>query len=204
MADNLTTAAGTVGTDDISGVHYQRVKVAGGADGTAIDMVGTAERGLYVDPRLSQLRVKVTPTISTSAYASGDCIGGLMTITGAARVNGGSGVLNAFTVLDKTQAQRSPMDLMFFDESVTAAGDNAAVAFTDADMDKCIAILSLPFYNNAFPGTPLNSHASSYGIGLPFVCGAASTSIFCQAVARGTPTYTSTSDLTFAFTVLQD
>lgn len=41
MADNLAYTAGvgsTVATDDIGGVHFQRVKPAVGADGTAVDV----------------------------------------------------------------------------------------------------------------------------------------------------------------------
>jgi len=41
MADNLSYTAGVgsnVATDDIGGVHYQRVKPAVGADGTAVDV----------------------------------------------------------------------------------------------------------------------------------------------------------------------
>jgi hypothetical protein len=39
VADNTSAAAGpTVATDDIGGVHYQRVKLAAGADGTAVDV----------------------------------------------------------------------------------------------------------------------------------------------------------------------
>lgn len=41
MADNLAYTAGvgsTVATDDIGGVHFQRVKPAIGADGTAVDV----------------------------------------------------------------------------------------------------------------------------------------------------------------------
>ena len=41
MADNIAITAGSgtsVATDDVSGVHYQRVKVATGADGAATDI----------------------------------------------------------------------------------------------------------------------------------------------------------------------
>lgn len=42
MADNTTVAAGsTYATDDIGGVHYQRVKLTVGADGTAVDVSDT-------------------------------------------------------------------------------------------------------------------------------------------------------------------
>lgn len=45
MADNFSVTAGagtTVATDDIAGVHYQRVKAVLGADGAATDMLGGA------------------------------------------------------------------------------------------------------------------------------------------------------------------
>lgn len=45
MADNVSVTAGSgtsVATDEISGVHYPRVKPAIGADGTAVDVVGGA------------------------------------------------------------------------------------------------------------------------------------------------------------------
>lgn len=42
MADNLVqTGAGTIATDDIAGVHYQRVKATFGVDGTATDVSAT-------------------------------------------------------------------------------------------------------------------------------------------------------------------
>jgi hypothetical protein len=130
-------------------------------------------------------------------------LGGLQTITNAARVSGGSGIIQSITVLDKTQAQRAAMDLLFFDQSVTVAGDNAAVAMSDGDMANCIGVVSIGPYNTAWPGTPLNSISTLINVGLPFVC-SGSANLYAVAVVRGTPTYTSTSDLTFSYTILQD
>lgn len=45
MADNLAVTPGsgaTIAADDIAGVHYQRVKVAAGADGSATDVSAAA------------------------------------------------------------------------------------------------------------------------------------------------------------------
>lgn len=43
MVDNTTSAAGpTLATDDIGGVHYPRVKLAWGADGSAVDASAAA------------------------------------------------------------------------------------------------------------------------------------------------------------------
>lgn len=243
MADNVAITAGSgtsIATDDVSGAHYQRVKLAvgvadsaavighaedaghtdgdggiqaltvrkdsaaatSGSDGDYQPAITDATGRLWVRPAPVQVRIQVTPTIDTAAYATGDCLGGLMEFANAARVSGGSGLIQSITVLDKTQAQRAAIDLLFFDRSVTVAGNNAAVAMSDADMAYCLGILSIGPYNLAFPGTPLNSFSTLNNVGLPFVLNG--TSLYCQAVVRGTPTYTGASDLVFTLTLLQD
>jgi hypothetical protein len=161
------------------------------------------------------IRVQVTPTISNgAAYASGDCLGGLQTIASATSYSGGGGRIVGITVLDKTQAQRAAIDILFFSQSVTVAGDNSAYAGSDADHAYCVGGVSLVAANYfaAFPGTPLNSIATwpapsagttSVQTGLiPYVC--AATSLFAQAIVRGTPTYGSTSDLIFSYLIEPD
>lgn len=206
MADNVTLpGTGTVvAADDISSVWYQRVKLVDGTADSSAVIPGSAERGLTVDPRPLVARIQVTPTITNGAYTSGDCVGGLMTITGAARANGGTGTLLSLVVLDKTQAQRAPMDLLFFDSAVTSAGDNAPVAFSDGDMAHLLGIVPLPLYNAAWPGTPLNSVSAVHGIYMAYVLDGGTSDLYCQAVLRSGPTYTSTSDLIFSFTVQKD
>jgi hypothetical protein len=52
VADNVAITAGSgtsVATDDIGGVHHQRVKLSLGADGTAADAPGDGTNGLDVD-----------------------------------------------------------------------------------------------------------------------------------------------------------
>lgn len=52
MADNVAITAGagtTVATDDIAGVHHQRVKLSLGADGVAADAPGDGTDGLLVN-----------------------------------------------------------------------------------------------------------------------------------------------------------
>lgn len=204
MPDNVAITAGSgtsIATDDISGVHYQRVKPVHGADGVATDTSATDPLPIRPMPRV--VRLQVTPTISSgAAYASGDVVGGQMTFTNAARVSGGSGVIQSITVLDRSQAQRASIDLVFFDRSVTIAADNAAFATSDADMANCLGVVSIGPYNTAWPGTPLNSVSTLVNVGLPFVLNG--TDLFCAAVVRATPTYTSTGDLTFSLVILQD
>jgi hypothetical protein len=139
-----------------------------------------------------------------------------MSFSGAARFSGGGGRIVGLTVLDRTQAQRSAIDLFLFSASVTVASDNAVATFSDADMVNCLGQLDVTTndYNTAFAGTPANSiaavpryvSAAAAGrpgaLSIPFVC--AATTLFVAAVVRGTPTYTSTGDLTFGLHIEQD
>jgi hypothetical protein len=243
MADNVAITAGagtTIATDDVSGTHFQRVKLVSGvldatapighveddahnsgdagilalavrkdsaaalagSDGDYSGLIVDAVGRQWVRPAPVQVRIQVTPTIDTNAYASGDCVGGLMDFANAARVSGGSGIVQSILVLDKTQAQRAAMTLLFFDRSVTVAGNNNAIAMSDADMAYCLGIVPIGPYNTAWPGTPANSFSTLINVGLPFVLNG--TSLYVQAIVYATPTYTSSSDLVFMLGILQD
>lgn len=218
IADGIAITAGsgtTVWTDDTgANGHVQYVKLVDGTSASTEVIEGDSTLGLSVNKRGRTTRLQVTPTIDTNIYASGDCLGGLMSITGATSYSGGGGILRGVTVVDKTQAQRAAMDLIFFTQSVTVAGNNSPFATSDADMLYAVGAISLGSwsYLTAFAGTPLNSLAvwpspasaatSVQTGGIPYVC--AATTLFCQAVVRGTPTYTSSSDLVFSFTFTPD
>lgn len=149
-------------------------------------------------------RTQVTPVINTSAYTSGDELGDLQQITSAGRYTGAAGLLRAITVLDKTQAQRSAIDVLFFDRSISVAGNNSPFLPSDADMANCLGIVAIATgdYNTAWAGTPTNSIATKIlATPLPFVV--AATTLYALAVVRGTPTYTSASDLVFSYLIEQ-
>lgn len=221
MADNVSITAGSgtsIASDDIGGIQFQRIKLTVGPDGTntgdlagrtvtsSLVATGATDVAAYVDPRVQRQIFTITPTISTTpAYTAGDCLGGLQTISNAARFSGGGGVIRSVTVLDKTQAQRSAFDIFLFNGSITATTDNAAFAGSDADMAKCIGVISIltTDYNTAFAGTPLNSVAFKpdtktntlpQAMAIPYYC-SGSTTLYAQLVTRGTPTYTSTTDI---------
>lgn len=223
MADNvaITAGAGTsVATDDIGGVQFQRVKLALGPDGThTADLAGRVVTGsdgaLYVDPRRKTVRLQVTPTITAGAYTSGDSVGGQQTIANAVRAGALSGRIISVSILDKSQAARNAMDLVFFDRSVTVPADNAVFTVTDADMINCLGIIQITAssYNTAWAGTPANSIASlpntlvssTYNpstFPFPIVCN--STDLYMAIVIRGTAAYSSTSDLVISLTIEQD
>lgn len=223
MSDNVAVTAGSgtnIAADDISSVFYQRTKTTLGPDGTATadlagrDLGGSTGGAAFVDPRPNRQWFTVTPTIDTNVFASGDCLGGLNTISNAARVSGGGGVITSIKLLDKTQAQRAAMTLLFFNQSVPSAGNNSPAAFSDGDMANLVAMVEILTgdYNTAWPGTPLNSEAylpnSStrtfpLHMEIPYYC-SGGTSLYMQAVVRGTPTYTSSSDLVFQISAVLD
>lgn len=205
MADNVAITAGsgtTIATDEISSVHYQRVKLDVGAEGSAQLALGDSTGRLLVCPSSNVIRVQVTPTIGTAAHATGDYIGGLQEIANAARVSGGSGVIQAITVFDKNPSLRAAMDIFFFDRSVTTGADNEVWDVSDADMVYCLGGISIGPYNVAFPATILNAISTLVNINLPYVL--SGTSLYAQAIVRGTPTYVADGDLIFSYTLYRD
>lgn len=200
-AEDDAHTSGDVGVLALA-VRRDSAVVGSGTDGDISTLNVDAQGRQWVRPAPVTIRVQVTPTISTTAYTSGDVVGGLQTISNAARISGGSGTVSSILVMDKTQAQRAAMDILFFDRSVTVAADNAAVAMSDADMAFCLGVVSIGPYNTAWPGTPLNSISTLLNVGLRFVLNG--TDLYAVAVVRGTPTYSSTSDLIFTYIIDQD
>lgn len=200
MADNVAFTPGTgatVATDEIATVHYQRNKIALGLDGThAADLTGTAARGAYVDPRLSVVRLQQTPTISTSVYAAKDAVGGLMTFAGAVRASGGACRLDSVQVVDRDQ-ERTDLELHLFDRTITAPTDNAIFAPTDTEATYMVAVVPIGGWydlsTNSYADVPVGREMVLNG-----------TDLFGVLVARTTPTFGSTGDLTVTLTIIQD
>ncbi len=213
MADDVTTQSATLASvpsggvyaaDLISGVYYFRGKQTLGADGTNTgDWAGrTVDGGAgvagYVDPRLTIVRIAVTPTVSTSpAYTAKDAVGGIMTFAGAARASAGAGILHAVTIVDKSQ-QRPDLDLILFDQTIAGTvTDNAEFDPNDTDLPNVVA--SIPMSSGTFADFHDNSVAHLGGLGIPYTC--AATSLFGALVARSTPTFVATTDIVVTLTV---
>lgn len=206
MADNVLIDPGAttaIATDDVGGAHYQRVKLVTGEDGSAEPLGDTdkgASRALWVDPRPSIVRLSQTPVVSNGAvYAAKDAVGGLLTFAGAARVAGGSILVDAVQVVDKGQ-QMKDLDLVLFDRAITAPADNAIFAPTDAELAFVIDRIDLTAADYADFST--NSVATRRRLGISAVLNG--TDLFGVLVARGTPTYTSVGDLVVTLTIGQD
>lgn len=143
--------------------------------------------------------VEVTPTVSTTpAYTAADQIGGIQTIRG---VNENAGadtcILSSVTILDKG-AQKSALDIFIFDELPTVtSSDNVAVAISDAEMEKAVAhIVVLAADYRDIGSTSSVAHLRNLNL---LVKPVASGTVYAVVVARGTPTYLSTTDLVFKY-----
>lgn len=211
MADNVTTQTSSlatipdstvIATDDIGSAHYQRVKTTLGPNGTATaDWSGRAistDGVAYVDPRPSVTRIQVSQTTTATAYEAKDAIGGLMTFANAARVTGGSIHVESVTIVDE-DSQLAAVDLVLFRASISAPTDEAAFDPTDAELLDCIGVIKFTasdysdFNDNAVAHKDAAISATLSG-----------TSLYGVLVARGTPTYASTSSVHCAVTVVQD
>ena len=203
MADNVPISAGvgtTIGTDDVGGVHFQQFKLVDGTLGSTTPAAVHATRGLSVDPRPSVVRVQVVPTVSTSpAYTAKDAIGGLLTFANAARASGLPIRVDALQVVDKAQQITHALDLVLFTATIGAPTDNNIFDPTDAELLTCCGVIAVAAAD--FKDFNDNAVATVRDIGLWAV--PTGTSLFGALVARGTPTYVSTSDIAVTLTITQ-
>ncbi|MCX6023786.1 MAG: hypothetical protein NTZ05_19075 [Chloroflexi bacterium] len=165
-------------------------------------MRGDTSAGLDVDPTGHTKKVRVVPTVSTSpAYTSGDCVGGRMTFSDMARQVGGSGVIMSVTVADFAN-QKAELELWLFDQSFTAGTDNAAAAYSAADLANIVGVI--PIYASDYKSVGSSrAMATVRAVGLPFVC-SGTANLYGQLVTRGTPTYAAISDIEATLRALQD
>ena len=142
------------------------------------------------------------PAITAGAYSANDAVGGLLTFPLAARTNiseGGS-ILVGVVIVDDA-GQDAELELWLFDRTFTAMADNAAWAPSEADLEKCIAVISTVGSTWRAAGTPSVIQIECTRR-IDLVAGG--TSLFGQLVTRGTPTYAAVDDLTVKIQLLQD
>ena len=143
--------------------------------------------------------ISATPTLTaSSAYASGNTGGGLLTFANAARVSSGQVIK---VVVASKSAQTSSMDLVLLDANPTSTTvtDKSAVALAVADSAKVVGTVNLLNWTNT--GTTSNCTVSGAGLTFKIPTG---TTLYGILIMRGTPTFTSTSDITINLGVIQD
>lgn len=139
----------------------------------------------------------VIPVTVNSAYASGNVLGGPITIGNSTSQNGPfeegglSRILQSIAVYDP-DAQSAKIDFFFFNVlPSTGCVDKAAFAPAVADLDNCLAVVTVNAadYLSAGAAGSVAAGANQANLGhvlKPIGNGA---TLYCVPVLRGTPTY---------------
>lgn len=149
----------------------------------------------------------VTPAVDTSAYATGEVVGGLLTFTDAVRPTTGAGILIAAGISDKS-AQAQDLELVIFESSPSASTltDQAAFDPADADISKIVAVISFgsgsrfAFSDNGFKYVG----SLAYPVRARDASGLVSGTLYGVLVSRGTPTFAAASDVSVRIMVTSD
>lgn len=150
----------------------------------------------------SSKQVDVTPGITSGVYTANDVIGGVQTITGAARVSGKETILQSVVITDLAM-QDAIIRIFFFNQNPTNGTytDNAPLDIHDTDMGFCIG--SIEVVASDYMDAADSSVATVRNLGLGLTP-SGSANLYSIAQVTETPTYTSTSDLAFKYFFLRD
>lgn len=231
MADNVGYTPGsgvTIASDDIGGVHHQRVKISIGGDGSASDIAGDTTNGIDVDiTRIAagenflgfvgskQITVSsnFTRPADTTAYAAGDAVTNstsspsIITFNSVARANAGSGVIIGAVLIDSAnQATKGQFELWLYDTSFSADNDNAAFTPSDGETETLIGVIPflIPYVGDATSGAGGNCVYPVGNLSIPFTCGASVDDIFGLLVVRNAYTPVSGEKFTLRLFVVQN
>lgn len=214
MADNVAITAGSgtaIATDDVGSAHYQKIKIAIGADG-AVDglldygqgamaaslpvAIASNQSAVAVTPGATEVHlgevggntaiIEVTLSLDTNIYASGDVLADTQEAATAVRVAAGKAILQSIVVVDKDD-QGQAMDIVILETNVTLGVENAAVSISDANAVEICGIFNVSSGDYVDMGGV--QVATLTNIGAVVQAGTASTSLYVGAISRGTGTY---------------
>lgn len=147
----------------------------------------------------STIRVTSAQTVTaSSAYVTGNVVGGNITFTNAVPIASGGGIIQTVVVRGKA-GQAVPYDIFLFDSAPSTQTDKTAVALTTGDLAACIGTISVS--GMVLGAATTNGIITSTGLGQAFKLGSGTT-LYAVLVARGTPTYASTSDVSLDLVIL--
>ncbi len=189
-----TTGTGLAGSGALlwDGTNWEKLK--GNVDGT-----------LPTGGFSTLVTAVLTRPADTNAYAAGDEVtdtgGAIRTLTGAARVSGGSGVITGVLLAGSTIWTVAPQwEIWLFDTTSTPVTDNAAFAPTDGVTATCIGVIPL---STVYAGT-VNFTMDSGPLSLPFVT-VGSANLYARLVIRNAgQDSANSSTVTMRFRILQD
>ena len=136
---------------------------------------------------------EATPVISAGGiYAAGDAVGGLLTFEDVCSAFEPAAEIVGAVLIDR-DAESDLLQLLLFDQTVTATADNSPLDLTDADLAHLIAIISFP----AASYVDLADNSACFvelATVVRLVDGG--TDLFGLLRSGATPTYTAVGDLT--------
>lgn len=203
MADDIAITQGTgttVATDEISSRHYQLIKLAyGAADSATLVNTGAGLPATIqaAEAHMGQVGGQIISaatalTVTASAYTSGNCMGGKITIANIARANDITGRLTKLVMQSKS-LQTFAFDVVLFnaDPSASTFTDRGTFDVVAADWNKVIGVVHVSDWT-ALGAT--RSSAQALGLNIPFSPVSGARTLYAAIAVRSTPTPASTSD----------
>ena len=144
--------------------------------------------------------VSAAPVVDTAAYATGELIGGKLTLTNATALNVFSGIISNVVIIDN-DSELVDLDVVFFSADPTATTFTDQAAFDPADADALNIICTVSVTTDVTFADNGMSYANNQNC--PFRT-LGSNTIYAAIVSRGSPTYTASNDLLLKVGILQD
>jgi hypothetical protein len=179
------------------------------------DEVKGNDIGPYVVPRNDQNNplaaslgdiklIKSNPTVSTSAYVSGDCIGEVETLENATGRAGKGTLLTGLEVKVNSNTVHPDLDILIFDEDPedSTTTDNSAFVLHANDIDKHIATVQVSSSDYVLNGTKYSANLRNLAEVLQ--ASSESTNLYFVIVSKGTPTFAATTDLHLLFKFMRE
>ncbi len=145
---------------------------------------------------------KIAPTVDTAVYASGDTVGGKLTLTSICRASGQAVTVTALTGVDEGN-QKPTGNLLIFDADPSASTltDNAAFVLHTNDSAKVIGRINIASSNWVTVGAAAHLLVSNVGLVLTPASGS---TLYAAFVTDGAPDMVGTDDLLFVLHILRD
>jgi hypothetical protein len=182
--------------------HKNAVNLATIADGIGAAITNGAGTLLASEAHIGEvggnaITISPTVTVDTSANSAGDVLGSKLTLTSAARVSGGTCILDTILVEEKG-SQAAVLDILIFgqDPSNGTYTTNGAFTANDTDMGFLIARVHVASTDYVATGGYTTANLGGLGRVLTATGGA---NLFAVIVTSGTPTYSATSSLKVRF-----
>jgi len=162
------------------------LKVEGVSSGTVVPVSVPASENQIGTVGSPDNAVTITCSLDTSAYADGDVLFDTQEVALAARVNGGTTILQNVVITDISD-QGQALDLIFFNANTSLGTENSAPDIDDTEVLTVIGRISVS--SSDYYDLGANRVACVRNLGLLMEAGGGTTSLYVAGVSRGTGTY---------------